>query len=365
MRRRDFIKTAGLLSGSAALTGFPLHLAAKKKISLKFDSYISETAGPSKVDGWFLDELERRTNGEVAVRRYWAGTLNKVGEHLAAVRDRTSEMSLISPGYYQAELPVTRGLEWYFRMNRADALQLVCRDVYAKFEPLQKEWEQRHRSKIMYWTTWNYAPFITREPIRSLDDLKGKRIRGYGVATDVIERLGATAVPMAAPEVYTALERGVLDGVYGFDFVTAIAYKLHEIAPHFTDMGDGPHGPSATIMNLQQWQALPETVQQVCHEIVDELYESKYVELIDEHMQTYVKQALKEGVQFTILSDELKHQARQIVQPAQIEAWIKNVATPAGIDGQAMQGLVEQAIEKHDPNGVLRRPSEIALELQK
>lgn len=60
---------------------------------------------------------------------------------------------------------------------------------------------------------------------------QGQKIRGYGIATDVIERLGGVAVPMAAGEVYQALERGVLDGVYGFDFVTAIAYKLHEIAP--------------------------------------------------------------------------------------------------------------------------------------
>ena len=243
MKRREFIKATGLMTGAGALGGFALPLAAQEKISFKFDSYVSETAGPSWLDRWFLDQLETRSGGTVKVRRYWAASLNKVGEHLSAVRDNTSEMSLISPGYYQADLPVTRGLEWYFRMNRADALLQVCRDVYGQFDPLRDEWEKRHRAKVMYWTNWNYAPLITRTPIKSLDDIKGKRIRGYGVATDVIERLGGTAVPMAAPEVYTALERGVLDGVYGFDFITAVAYKLHEIAPHFTDIGDGPHAP--------------------------------------------------------------------------------------------------------------------------
>jgi len=94
---------------------------------------------------------------------------------------------------------------------------------------------------VLYWTNWNYAPLILREKITSLADLKGKKIRAYGVATDVIESFGGIAVPMAAGEVYQALERGVLDGVYGFDFVTAVAYKLHEIAPNFHDIGDGPH----------------------------------------------------------------------------------------------------------------------------
>lgn len=361
MQRRNFLKTAGAFAGASALGGLPFSALAQKKISFKFDSYISETAGPSGLDQWFLTELEKRSGGRVNVRRYWAGSLNKVGEHLSAVRDNTSEMSLISPGYYQADLPVTRGLEWYYRMERADALMLVCRDVYQEFQPLRDEWEKRHKSKVMYWTNWNYAPLITRTPINSIEDFKGKRIRGYGVATDVIEALGGTAVPMAAPEVYTALERGVLDGVYGFDFITAIAYNLHEIAPHFTDIGDGPHAPAATIMNLDYWNSLPEGIQKICNEIVDEIYASQYSVIYDQGNRKYVERAKAEGVKFNIWSDDLKQTTKKAVQPAQVNKWIETVAKPAGIDGEQMQKLVDAAIAKHGPAGKLLRPEEIAL----
>ena len=102
MDRRHFLKMSAALAGSSLVPSFAS--TAFAKTSLKFDSYISETAGPSWIDEWFMKELETRTNGEVSIRRYWAGSLNKVGEHLAAVRDKTSEMSLISPGYYQVEL---------------------------------------------------------------------------------------------------------------------------------------------------------------------------------------------------------------------------------------------------------------------
>jgi TRAP-type C4-dicarboxylate transport system substrate-binding protein len=353
--------TTGALAAAGALGGLPLNASAQKKISFKFDSYIAETAGPSGLDNWFLTELEKRSGGQVNVRRYWAASLNKVGEHLAAVRDNTSEMSVISPGYYQSDLPVTRGLEWYYRMERADALLLVCRDVYQQFQPLRDEWEKRHRAKVMYWTNWNYAPLITRTPIRSLEDFKGKRIRGYGVATDVIEALGGTAVPMAAPEVYTALERGVLDGVYGFDFITAIAYKLHEIAPYFTDIGDGPHAPAATVMNINYWNSLPENIQKICDELVEEIYAGQYLTIYDKSNRAYVKRALDEGVKFSIWPDDLKKAAREKVQPAQVKKWVDTVAKPAGIDGEAMQKLVEEAIAKYSPNGKLLRPEEIAL----
>lgn len=360
MDRRSFVKGGAALAGAGLLGGMSLPAFAQKRISIKFDSYVSESAGPSRLDQWFLTELEKRTQGQVRVRRYWAQSLNKVGEHLSAVRDATSEMSLIAPGYYQAELPVTRGLEWYFRMNRADAMQLVCRDVYEQFEPLRREWEERHRAKVMYWTNWYYAPLVTREPIRSLEDIKGKRIRGYGVATEVIERLGGTAVPMAAPEVYAALERGVLDGVYGFDFITSVAYKLHEIAPHFTDIGDGPHAPSATVISMDTWNAMPAPVQQTCKEIVDEIYAGKYVDIFSAAASEYVAKAKAEGVRFTSLPDAEKARARALIQPAQTEGWMEKVAKPAGIDGARMQELIEAAIRKYDGQGRLKRPIELA-----
>lgn len=362
MNRRDFIKATGAVAGASMLLGgIPFNAFAKSPTRFKFDSYISETAGPSGLDGWFLNELERRSGGQANIRRFWSASLNKVGEHLAAVRDNTSEMSLISPGYYQAELPVTRGLEWYYRLDRADALQQVCRDVYAGFNPLRDEWEKRHRSKVMYWTNWNYAPMITRKPINSIEDLKGLRIRGYGVSTDVIEGLGATAVPVAAPEVYTSLERGVIDGVYGFDFITAISYNLHEIAPYITDIGDGPHAPSATIMNLNFWNSLPDNIRRICDELVEEIYGGQYTKIMESANRQYVKRALDEGAKFNIWADDQKLAAREIVQPSQVNKWVDKVAKPGRIDGDAMQKLVEAAIKKHGSNGTLARPEEIAL----
>lgn len=361
MRRRDFLKATGALAGAGILSGLPG--LAQAATSLKFDSYVSETAGPSWIDRWFFEELEKRTNGEIGMKYYWAGSLNKVGEHLGAVRDGTSDATLISPGYYQAELPVTRGLEWYFRMERADELQLVCRDVYENFAPLRQEWEDRHRSKVLYWTNWNYAPLILREPITSLADLKGKKIRAYGVATDVIESFGGIAVPMAAGEVYQALERGVLDGVYGFDFVTAVAYKLHEIAPNFHDIGDGPHAPAVTVMSRRVWDGLPAAHQQVCTDLADELYAGKFAEIYNKALADYVQKALAEGVTLTALSDEEKAKAKATVQPAQVDKWIETVAGPNGINGEAMQEVVEEAIARHAGTGTMKRPVEIAADL--
>ena len=363
MKRRDLIKSASALAGASALGGLALPATAQKPIRLKWESYVTETAGPSWIDRWFLDELEKRSNGQIKITRYWASSLNKVGEHLGAVTDRTIDMTLISPGYYQAQLPVTRGLEWYFRMTWADALLQVCHETYENFQPLRDEWEKRHKAKVLYWTNWNYAPMITTKPAATIADLKGLRIRGYGVANDVIERLGGTGVPMAAPEVYTALERGLLHGVYGFDFITAVAYKLHEIAPHFTNLGDGPHAPAMVIMNIDVWNSLPDSVKDICNQLATEIYGGKYSEIMTTVLTDYVNKALAEGVKFSAWDEAQMNEAKKLVQPAEVDHWIETVAKPANIDGPAMQEVIEAAIAKYDPDGTLLRPAQIAAKL--
>jgi len=361
MQKREFLKRSSLLTGAAMTAGWaPALLAQSKPINLKFDSYVTETSGTAFLNEWFLKELETRSNGAVRVRRYWGSTLNKVGEHIAALRDGTTEIALVTPQYYHAQLPVTRGLDWYYRCNRADALLQVCRDVYEQFQPLRDEWENRYGIKVLFWTNWYYAPLLTREPVTSLEDIRGKRFRGVGAANDVITRLGGTAIPMAAPEVYTALERGVLDGVSGFDFVSAVAYKLHEIAPYLTNIGDGAHAASAVGINLRVWNAFPDPIKAICNDIVEEIYAGKFSELYAAAAQRYVKIVLDGGGKFSSLPDAETARARAIIQPAQTQLWLDNVAKPAGIDGVRMQALVDQAIAKYDPLGSLKRPYELA-----
>lgn len=280
MKRRDFLKLSAVsVGGAMTLTTMPGLALGQSVRTLKYDSYVTEHASPSVLDRWFLDELVKRTDGAVEIQYYWAQSLNQAGAHLRAIRNNISEISLIAPGYYQSDLPVTRGLEWYYKMGRADALLNVCRDVYDNYEPLRTEWESRHKAKVLYWTNWYYCPLITREPINSIEDLRGKRIRGYGVGTNVVESLGGRAIPMAAPEVYSALERGVLDGAFGFDFITAISYALHEPAPYITEIGSGPHAPSATVIGMDVWNSLPDDVKSVIDELSEEVYQGKYREI--------------------------------------------------------------------------------------
>jgi len=79
----------------------------------------------------------------------------------------------------------------------------------------------------------------TKEPISSLDELKGKKIRiGGGVQSELGRRLGVTAVGAPAPKVYEMLDRGVIDGVF-MPMSEQKTLRLKDIARHVTALPGG------------------------------------------------------------------------------------------------------------------------------
>lgn len=75
------------------------------------------------------------------------------------------------------------------------------------------------------------ATFLLKDPIEKIDDLKGKKLRGFGLYTRVLDKLGASSVALAPGDIYNAIERGVVDGA-AFPNLGIIDYKLNEVAPY-------------------------------------------------------------------------------------------------------------------------------------
>ncbi len=363
--RRKFLRDT-LLSGAVATASLsffpgirPAHAAKKGVYTLKYDCYIGATAEPAQLDNWFLDEIAKRSDGRIQIKKFWSGSLHKVGQHLPAIRDGLSEISLISYGYYPSDVPLSRGLEWYYRgCDYADALLLLCRDIYAETPELRKEWEERNNSKVLYFTNWNYCPYMMKEPLAGVADLKGKKVRGYGIGADTINRLGGRGMPIVAGEVYTSLERGILDGVFAFAFVTAEKMKLHEQAPYVVEGGAGAHAPTTVVMNRKVWNSLPDDLKEIINKTADDIYKWKYVELYSKLTAESVDAMVKAGAKFSTWPKEEMEKAKKLVQPAQVDQWIEKIAKPMNFDGKAFQAKVEELIKKYNP-GKLKTPWEV------
>jgi TRAP-type C4-dicarboxylate transport system substrate-binding protein len=103
---------------------------------------------------------------------------------------------------------------------------------------------------------------MVKKSVSTLENLKGMQIRtAPGAMTKTFKALGAAPAAIPAPEVYNALERGMVDGC-SFPFSATKIYKLHEVTRSHTIIDVGT-SIAAVAMNLNQWNQMPPDIQKV------------------------------------------------------------------------------------------------------
>lgn len=106
---------------------------------------------------------------------------------------------------------------------------------------------------------------LTKDPVESLDDLKGKKIRAPGAYGKMFRNLGATPVNMAYDEVYTGLATGVIWGVDAMNIVDHYGGKFHEIAKYLYPLPVTGSQVFPILVNMEAWNDLPQDLQEILH----------------------------------------------------------------------------------------------------
>lgn len=126
-------------------------------------------------------------------------------------------------------------------------------DVYGSI--LNARFEKTYGGKILNFYTWPTQMFYCNFPIKSLADIKGKKVRVQGTSQgDLVEGLGAVGVTIPFGEVVPALQRGTVDcGITG----TMPAYKAgwHEVTTHMLNLPVG-FTISFSSVSLATWSKL-------------------------------------------------------------------------------------------------------------
>ncbi len=179
------------------------------KMPIAFASNLPGLGSPAP---WVAEQLDVASSGEVQVRVYEPGKLVPPFEILQAVSDGKVPAGYTWIGYDQGKVPavplfaaVPFGLKpwaysaWYYYGGGQEMLQEVYANkgfnVHAQLCGI-----------IGPETAGWYA-----NPITSLDDYKGMKIRFAGLGGKVLEKLGASVTMMPGGELYQALEKGTID----------------------------------------------------------------------------------------------------------------------------------------------------------
>jgi TRAP-type C4-dicarboxylate transport system substrate-binding protein len=242
---------------------------ADKPIILKFSTW--HPAPPTNVfadaNTWILREVEKRSNGRVKIEYYWSGSLVPAKKMVDGLKSGLTDIGFVIAGYFPGMLPLTT----------VGSLPAVCHDYYTSSMTLKELMQlpemkaEFEANNIMYLShATNVSNGIwTKQKVRSIADLKGKKIVVVGDCARVLNTLGVTPVAIISSEIYQAMEKGTADGGVG-NPGWAGDYKWQEVAPYYFELLLGSTGDMFTGINKNSWERLPPDIQKMFIDLREE-----------------------------------------------------------------------------------------------
>ena len=151
--------------------------------------------------------------------------------------------------------------------------------------------------------------YSSSEPIRCLEDMKGKYIRAQesSIMSDMVSALGANPVEVVYSEVYSAIETGVVDGAEN-NWPSYEAMKHYKVAKYYT-IDEHVRVPEMQICSKAVWDSLSDEYKEIISECAKEsaLYERK---LWKEREESSKRIAIENGTEVIELSTNEKRRFR-------------------------------------------------------
>ncbi len=202
---------------------------------------------------FFAQKVAEYTQDEVKVKLYYPGQLVKAKEALTAMRRGMIDGYIGSGLYFSGSIPEVNG-EWlpYSWRNVNEMLDIYY--GYGFLDIMRKAFE---KNDSIYVAPISVATMglMTKFPVNSVDDLKGKKIRASGMEAKIVEMLGASSVNLEGAEQYSALQRGTVDGT-DYPWYTLEDYNFYEVVDYISNPALHTPGVVEITLSKKTWNKL-------------------------------------------------------------------------------------------------------------
>jgi TRAP-type mannitol/chloroaromatic compound transport system substrate-binding protein len=207
----------------------------------------------------FADQVKFATEGRVEIEVFPGGTLGKALDVTETVRNGVAQVGHTWMGYdwgkskttvlfggFAGSMDSERMLHWLYAAGGIDLWRQFRQE---KFGVVSMPLFIRTAEAFLH----------SRVPVRTLDDLKGLKLRTAGAWLEISKELGAAPVTMPGGDVYPALERGAIDATEWGTLYEDIAPGFYKIAKYVIIPGiHQPCAPFEVMFNEDAWNSLSE-----------------------------------------------------------------------------------------------------------
>ena len=265
MKRFSLIATIAVLVGGLIFAGFPAATQAQVIKLVYTDHNLGTSFGADNAINPYLDSLEKAAMGGIKIERYYGQTLAKGTDAWNAAKTGLADMAWCAMGYWSGQAPLSEIMSLPFvPFKSSEQASGIFRKLYNKFPEMQKEYDDVH--VLIHKTAGLYRLFTVKKQVKTLEDLKGLKIRALGgPQTDAMRALGAVPTMVPFSDIYIALQKGVVDGVLAPIGVCEI-FNIHEPTNYMMDIIVAC-APLTIIMNKNKWNSLSPAIQKGLTEV--------------------------------------------------------------------------------------------------
>ncbi len=332
--RREFLKTAGAaaVGAGAVLAGSgKVHAQAAPQFKWKAQCLWQPAETSYKVFEDFCKRVKAMTNGRLEITPFPSGSIVPNIECLDAVRNNVMQAMHQATVYFGGKNPAFAAMgdlimAWEHPWE-ADAYMHygggfeILSDLYGRFGV-----------RLVGVTWWGVESYPSKKPLRRLEDFKGLKIREpQGMESDFLAKLGASVVVLPGTEIYSALDKGVVEATNWSVVSDNDRLGFHKIAPYFTYPGFHSMPIGDFAVNQKEYEKLPADIKAIltaaCREWACDLAERLNLEDL-----RVVHEAKAKGITPIAWSKEEKDRIRAEAMKTWAEWKKKNEDTRKAID---------------------------------
>ena len=227
----------------------------------------SMTAGESyyqDIERHWLPKLEAMTGGRLTIELTPVGSVVPHNETMDAVALGVLQGDITSTSYFAGRNKAFSIMgDLIAGYDRPEEIAAFCYHGGGR-QLLQELFDQftNNQVKVIDCGTPAREAFVSAVPIRSVDELAGKKVRSpEGLAAEVFSRVGAAPVGLPAAETYTSVDKGVVDAADFSSYTMNDSLGFHQIARYPIYPGIHSMPIIQFAVNQAAWDALDESLQ--------------------------------------------------------------------------------------------------------
>ena len=260
--RRKFLKTAGAGLAGAAVLGAPaVHAQSKSTIKWRMQTYAGASLAAHVVKP-AIDSFNKVAGSDMQIELFFGDQLVPTGELFRAMQKGTIDAvqsdddSMASP----TEVTVFGG---YFPFASRYSLDVpVLFNQYG----LNEIWDAEYSKvgvKHISAGAWDPCHFNTKDPIRSLADLKGKRVFTFPTAGRFLTQFGVIPVTLPWEDIEVAVQTGELDGIAWSGITEDYTVGWADVTDYFLTNNISGAWAGSFFANMDAYNALPDRLKEL------------------------------------------------------------------------------------------------------